>query len=438
MESILTDAIWTFEVIVAAELFCLYVFHDRLRFPWRRLILCILPTACVAAVIEAFLVPVLGNLKGVLVLLLLLVIGVFALRVATNEPIGIVLFVLYLAAQVQYICQSVTWFVYALWFPSMLEGDYTWPDMINFGIPILLLTPLFAVAGRRIYRNLRRVSSKQSARMWLLPFLFLLLNLLQVIFYPMDNFAAEGVKIMIGLCAFLTYSQMSSAISHAAKAAQETADCAQMAHQLDLQRARMEDLESHAEEMKRIRHDSRQHVHVLRGLLEKEAVGEALAYLKDYDTSMAEAAQPPLCDNFVADTLCRRYEALAKQAGIAVTLALSLPKEPGIAGNDLAIVLGNLWENAVAAALDAQGERRFIRLRVQPSADKVLIRMENGHGGTILQEDGRLLSTKPGREQAEGIGTASVRAVAARYGGMAEFTYTPEIFTAAVMLCTQA
>lgn len=437
MESMITNAIWTFEVVVAAELFCLHVFYDRLRFPWRRLILCILPIACVAAVIEAFLVPVLNNLGNVLVLLLLLVVGVFALRVVTSEPIGIVLFVLYLAAHVQYICQSVTWFVYALWFPAMLEGDYTWPDIISFGLPILLLTPLFAVAGRHVYRNLQRVSSKQFARMWLLPLLFLLLNLLQVIFYPIDKFAAEGVKIMIGLCAFLTYSQMASAVSNAARAAQETAERAQMAHQLDLQRARMEDLESHAEEMKRIRHDRRQHVHVLRGLLEKKAVDEALTYLDDYDNSMAEAIQPPLCDNFVADTLCRRYETLAKQAGIEVTLALSLPKEPGIAGNDLAIVLGNLWENAVAAALDAQGERRFIRLRVQPAADKVLIRMENGYGGTIVQEDGRLLSTKPGREQAEGIGTASVRAVAVRYGGMAEFTYTPETFTAAVMLCTQ-
>lgn len=437
MESMITLAIWAFEVVAAAELFCLYVFHDRLRFPWRRLILFVLSIACVGAAIAALLIPVLDSRGGLLVLLLLLMIGGVVLRVVTREPIGSVMFVLYLAAHVQYICQSVTWFVYALWFPSMLEGDYTWPDIINFGIPILLLTPLFAVACRRIYRNLRRVSSKQFARMWLLPFLFLLLSILQVIFYPMEQFAAEGVKIMIGLCAFLTYSQMASAISNAARAAQETADRAQMAHQLDLQRARMEDLESHAEEMKRIRHDRRQHVHVLRGLLEKGAVGEALTYLNDYDNSMAEAVQPPLCDNFVADTLCRRYEALAKQAGIEVTLTLSLPKEPGIASSDLAVVLGNLWENAVAAALDAQGEHRFIRLQVQPAADKVLIRMENGYGGTIVQEDGRLLSTKPGREQAEGIGTASVRTVAARYGGMAEFTYTPEIFTAAVMLCTQ-
>lgn len=100
------------------------------------------------------------------------------------------------------------------------------------------------------------------------------------------------------------------------------------------------------------------------GLLEKGEVKEALAYLEDYEDSMAEAIQPPLCENFVADILCRRYEVLTKQAGIEVSISAALPKEPGVAG------------------------------------------------------------------------IASVRAMAARYGGMADFTYTPDTFTAPVLLYT--
>ena len=88
---------------------------------------------------------------------------------------------------------------------------------------------------------------------------------------------------------------------------------------------------------------------------------------------MAQAIQPPLCENYVAGNIRRRYEALAKQSGIDVTADLVLPREPGIAGSDLAVILGNLWENAVAAALDAPEGRRFIRLRVtnrnQPDSD---------------------------------------------------------------------
>ena len=91
-------------------------------------------------------------------------------------------------------------------------------------------------------------------------------------------------------------------------------------------------MESHAEDMKRIRHDRRQHVRVLRGLLENGEVKEALDYLEDYEGSMADAIQPPLCENFVTDTLCRRYEALAKKAGVEVSISVICPGSRGSRG----------------------------------------------------------------------------------------------------------
>lgn len=93
-------------------------------------------------------------------------------------------------------------------------------------------------------------------------------------------------------------------------------------------------------------------------------------------------------------------------------------------------------QNGKATALDADEGKRFIRLRVQAREEQILIRMENGYGGLIYQEGGRFLSSKPGRNKAEGVGIASVRAMAASYGGMAGFTYTPDTFTASVLLYT--
>ena len=90
----------------------------------------------------------------------------------------------------------------------------------------------------------------------------------------------------------------------------------------------------------------------------------------------------------------------------------------------------------MAAALDAGEGKRFIRLRVQAQEEQILIRMENGYGGVIYEEGGRFLSGKPGRNQAEGVGIASVRAMAEKYCGMADFTYTPDTFTASVLLYT--
>lgn len=60
--------------------------------------------------------------------------------------------------------------------------------------------------------------------------------------------------------------------------------------------------------------------------------------------------------------------------------------------------------------------------------------MENGYAGAVCQKGQHFLSTKPGRNKAEGVGITSIRAVAAKYGGMADFTYTPDVFTALILL----
>lgn len=75
----------------------------------------------------------------------------------------------------------------------------------------------------------------------------------------------------------------------------------------------MEDLEAHAEELKRIRHDRRQHAEVLKALLSEGNNEKAREYLKDYEESIRQNIQPPLCENFAADVICRRYEVLSGQ-----------------------------------------------------------------------------------------------------------------------------
>lgn len=444
MEAILSEyLVWVIDIAMTI-FFCLYVLKDCLRV--RTPVLCGIAAALTlfgAAASLGAAAFVNGRLPftmdyTITLLPLWLLAALFLLRWASSEHWGRLVFVLLLSVQTLHFCQAVTYFTYGLFFPSLAEGTFHWADLLGFGIPRLLITWPLAVFCQRLYRKLVAADMKQYFRLWIIPLFFVFLYFMQSNLYSVNNnfTLANGFRIIICVSAFMTYSQMASAVSSSAKAAKEAETRAQLAHQLDLQRARVEDLESHAEEMKRIRHDSRQHVRVLRGLLEKGEVQEALAYLADYEGSMAQAIRPPLCENFVADTLCRRYEALAKQAGVEVFISASLTSEPGVAGSDLAVILGNLWENAVAAALDAPEGKRFIRLRVQAQEEQVLIRMENGYGGVVYQEGERFLSSKPGRNKAEGVGIASVRAMAARYGGMADFTYTPDTFTASVLLYT--
>lgn len=444
MEAIVSEYVTCVIEAAMTMVFCLIVVRDSLR---KRLLLLALIVTALALLGSAASLAITAGLDAwlpfsmdysMVSLPFWFAAGYFLLCWASGESTSGLLLILLLSVQALYLCRSTTYFIYGLFFPVLTDGDYHWADIAGFGIPSALLTLLLVAFCRRLYNKLRELNLKEYVRLWVIPLFFVLIYLVQTNLYPVGNFAlANGFRIIVGLCAFVTYSQMASAITYASRAAKEKETHAQLVYQLDLQRARVEDMESHAEEMKRIRHDRRQHVQVLRGLLEKGEVKEALVYLEDYEGSIAEAIQSPHCENLVADTICRRYEALAKQAGVVISISVSLPKETGVAGSDLAVILGNLWENAVAATLDADEDHRFIRLQVQAQEEQILIRMENSYGGVVNQKGGRFLSTKPGRNKAEGVGIASVRAMAARYGGMADFTYTPAAFTASVLLYTK-
>lgn len=130
-------------------------------------------------------------------------------------------------------CRSVTYLIYSLGWPQLISGTFCWADIAGFGLPSLLL----ALTCRELYRRLRAVQTGRHIHLWLLPLFFFLLYSAQVDFYPIEDYAfANGLKILIHLCAFVTYSQTAWAVSSSAKAAKEAEYRAQLAHQLDLQR----------------------------------------------------------------------------------------------------------------------------------------------------------------------------------------------------------
>lgn len=359
------------------------------------------------------------------------------LSYVTKESTDKLLFLLFMGHSILMLCRSVTLLCYGMFFPELLTDEYTLVDLLGFGLPVVLLMPLFTKITKKYYLSLKELDDNTYPRLWLIPLFFYILSTLQVNLYPSDEYIlANSVKISIILCAFITYSQMVNAVVKTESATKESESKKQLLYQLTAEKARLADLENYIEEIKRIRHDHRQHLNVLHGLLELGKMEEMQTYLNEYEHKIIQTIKPPLCENHVVDTLCRRYEALALQSNIKVTISISLPQAININSGDLAVIIGNLWENAITATLDAIEPHRFIQLWIQMQKDKILIRMENGYGGVILQEKERFLSTKDSREHEEGFGINSIKSIAKSYDGVADFSYTQDVFTASILLYT--
>ena len=208
-------------------------------------------------------------------------------------------------------------------------------------------------------------------------------------------------------------------------------------HQTELrllaQKNHYDRLKEQMEETSRVRHDMRQHLRVLSALLEREQYGEMQKYLCRYTREFQERlTYHSYCKNQVADAILHYYEELCRKNGIVFQCQVEAPEKTGIQDTDFCRLFGNLLENAIEAAqLCPKGSSRFVRVQIRTRSNKLLIKEENSCTDPLRRNKTGFFS---GKHSGQGIGTASIMEIAARYGGFADFQSENGIFKAEIFL----
>lgn len=205
----------------------------------------------------------------------------------------------------------------------------------------------------------------------------------------------------------------------------------QMRHLLDLQQKHYRSLSQQIEQTRIARHDLRQHIHALRGLSEGGEFARVRDYLYALEPGEAEYPRLSYAKNPVVDAILQHYGSLARREDVSFDVAVELPETIGLPDEELGIILGNLLENAVDAAVKQETGGRFVRVRGRVENSRLLLVIENGFVGKLRRRNGRLLSSK--RDDV-GIGVESVRAVIARRRGLSEFEAEDGVFRASLLL----
>lgn len=198
------------------------------------------------------------------------------------------------------------------------------------------------------------------------------------------------------------------------------------------QKKQFEALASHMDEMRRARHDLRQHLTVVQFYIAQNDKIGLSEYIDIYKDRLPSDNIEYFCANSVVNAIVSYYATQAQKAGIEFTAKITYPKDCDVLGTDITVLLGNLLENAVEACKREMADKRFIKLRVnQRGQFMLLILVDNTCVTTISFEDGMPLSSK---RDGIGIGMSSVQEIATRYDGMASFKQQDGIFYASVRL----
>ncbi len=163
----------------------------------------------------------------------------------------------------------------------------------------------------------------------------------------------------------------------------------------------VEEEKTRYDETKSFRHDIRNHIAVVKNLLQSGKLEEAVSYMED----MAEKMSFPCCtNNPVVDILVGNKLEIAKSMGIDADCSLLLPYPCSLRDIDICIILSNALDNAIQAVkrLDA-GMEKYIHVSGRIQGDFLMMEIENSfHGKGAFKK---------------GTGLSNVKKAAEKYGG---------------------
>lgn len=279
---------------------------------------------------------------------------------------------------------------------------------------------LYLLARKRLPERPPRL----SPRLWRLVLLLaampfsallavVLLPLLQVD-YLYSDLLIHGLMMNLGVAVLPFVFLTSLALLYAIRVLEEHERLEQADKLASLRESYYQGLRREERQVRALRHDLRNHLTALRGLVELGEGERALQYIDQLADSPALRGGRRLCENDAANAvLSAKAEALAR-SGLTADFAVSLPKELPLSEIDLCALLGNALDNAMEAAERAEDKRVSLRCRMEKGL--FMLRVENAYAGELSPD----LATTKADKASHGFGLAGMREIAERLGGSLE------------------
>ena len=183
----------------------------------------------------------------------------------------------------------------------------------------------------------------------------------------------------------------------------------------------VEEAKTRYDETKSFRHDIRNHIAVVKKLLQSGKLEEAITYMEDLDDMAEKMSFPCSTNNPVVDILVGNKLGIAKSMGIDVDCSLLLPYPCGIRDIDICIVLSNALDNAIHAVKNlGTSIEKYIRVSGRIQGDFLMMEIQNSfHGKSAFKK---------------GTGLSNVKKVAEKYGGAMSIETQENVFVLHVLL----
>ena len=416
------------------HLCALYVFARQRRFSLPVTILCLLPATALELALN--LLVGLGVTGNTALLNFIWAVGYFvSYCIVIREPIGKVGFVVLVMLNLNNFNIVVSKYLESLLFPSLAMERYHLGNCLTMVISLLLIMLPHGITLRRRYvPAMQRTGNSFLWRyLWLIPSIFYFLWYYHIHF---DSSSSLEVATDPHSLFFLTVISCGSYLIYyiVLRLVNESANNAELRshnQQLALQTLQYENLQERINETRKANHDLRHHITVMQGHLESGDYGKLKSYFGILKASVPTGTVS-FCQHPTLNMLLVYFAQQALENNIQFQAKLALPATLPIPDSDLAVLVGNLVENAVeACALVTESERR-VTVRGMTREDRLLLTIDNTFACPPRKDvSGVYLSSK---HSGQGIGIESAKAIARRHGGEVRIEQQEDLFCVSIIL----
>lgn len=285
---------------------------------------------------------------------------------------------------------------------------------------LLLRTAIFGVLWLWLRHQFPAQQVRLSRRLWQMVLalaampLCALIAVVLLTFQKYESAAVDALALNQGLVVLPFVLVTSIVLLFAVRILAHHEQLEQASRLAGLREVYYQGLRQQERQVRQLRHDLRNHLTVVQGLLEKGDAQRAIGYLEQIAASPALRGVRRFCENEAANVVLAAKAEVMERAGIAADFAVSLPKELPVADTDLAALLGNALDNAIEGVEGAAEKRIALRCRVDKGL--FMLRVENPVGAAIHPD----LATTKADKSAHGFGIPGMREIAERYHGTLE------------------
>ena len=203
-------------------------------------------------------------------------------------------------------------------------------------------------------------------------------------------------------------------------------------HYRDLEHVAFQTLQERMEETRRMRHDLRHHIHMVNYYLEEKNYDKLQEYVNAYRESIPDMERIRFCDNRIVNNIIFYFASQAMEQKIDFQAQLVVAEQLNVTDHEIAVLLGNLLENALDACMEQKETERRIIVKGKGDARSLIFTIDNTCENEIKRnKKGELLTTKP---QGNGIGVNSAKKIVDRYNGFFSADKRGEMFCVSFML----